>query len=96
MNDFGTLEGILENAHQIKQKGRREKIIEHAEMARISRRLVELDRSIPLEKMDGISKNNFDQLQVKPLNKESILGFLDEMQFYDLKRKTLSMFGMRR
>lgn len=32
LNDFGSLEGCLENANKIKQKGRREKILQNLEM----------------------------------------------------------------
>jgi DNA polymerase-1 len=46
--EFGTLEAVLTGAETIKQKKRRERLIEHAQDARISRELVELDRDAPL------------------------------------------------
>ncbi|MBE9606785.1 DNA polymerase I [Acetobacteraceae bacterium H6797] len=48
INEFGDLENLLANAHTIKQPKRRESLIEHAEKARISRRLVLLDENAPL------------------------------------------------
>ncbi len=53
INEYGTLENLLENAGEIKQKKRREMLIEHADMARISKKLVHLARDVdvpvPLE-----------------------------------------------
>lgn len=46
--EYGTLEGVLAAAPQIKQKKRRERLIEFAEDARMSRRLVELRSHVEL------------------------------------------------
>jgi len=48
LHEFGDFEGVLANAHTIKQDKRRERILEHAEHARLSRRLVTLVCDIPL------------------------------------------------
>ena len=48
INQFGTLENLLEQAETIKQPKRRESLIEFAEQARISKRLVQLDHDTPL------------------------------------------------
>jgi DNA polymerase I len=48
ITEYGDLESLLANAQNIKQPKRREALIEHAEMARISRRLVQLDAHVPL------------------------------------------------
>jgi len=48
LKDWGSLEGILENASSIKQTKRRESIIEHRENARLSHRLVALERDVSL------------------------------------------------
>jgi DNA polymerase-1 len=48
INTFGSLEKLLEQASTIKQPKRREALIENAELARISRRLVLLDDAAPL------------------------------------------------
>ena len=37
INEYGDLDTLLERAGEIKQKGRREKLLEHADMARVSR-----------------------------------------------------------
>ena len=48
INEYGDLETLLARAGEIKQPKRREALIEHAEKARISRRLVQLDDQAPL------------------------------------------------
>ncbi|MEM6811139.1 MAG: DNA polymerase I [Pseudomonadota bacterium] len=50
INEYETLENLLEKAEDIKQKKRREMLIEHAEMARISQKLVKLadDVDVPV------------------------------------------------
>ena len=55
INEFGDLESLLERASEIKQPKRRDNLIDHAEMARISKILVTLkqdvDVSQPLSKL---------------------------------------------
>ena len=48
INDYGDLDHLLERAGEIKQPKRRQNLIEHAEMARLSRTLVTLRRDTPL------------------------------------------------
>ena len=48
INDYGDLDRLLERAGEIKQPKRRQNLIEHAEMARLSRTLVTLRRDTPL------------------------------------------------
>ncbi len=48
INDYGDLDCLLERAEEIKQPKRRQNLIEHAEMARLSRDLVTLRRDAPL------------------------------------------------
>jgi DNA polymerase-1 len=48
INQFGDLETLLANAHTIKQPKRRESLIDFAEQARLSKRLVQLDADMPL------------------------------------------------
>ena len=50
INEYGSLEALLDQAEGIKQPKRRESLIEHAEMARISQQLVRLatDVAVPV------------------------------------------------
>lgn len=48
INEYGSLEELLERAEEIKQNKRRETLIENAEMARISQQLVRLATDAPV------------------------------------------------
>jgi DNA polymerase-1 len=48
LHEFGSLAGVLANAASIKQEKRRESLIAHADAARLSRALVELDTAVTL------------------------------------------------
>ena len=48
INDYGDLDRLLERAGEIKQPKRRQNLIDHADMARLSRTLVTLRRDTPL------------------------------------------------
>lgn len=48
INEYGSLEELLNRAEEIKQPKRREKLIENAEMARISQQLVRLAQDAPV------------------------------------------------
>src|SRR4051794_10811227 len=46
--EYGDLESLLSRASEIKQDKRRQSLIENAELARVSKRLVTLDKNVPL------------------------------------------------
>src|SRR5258706_15491939 len=48
IGEYGDLETLLARAGEIKQQKRRESLIEHADSARLSKRLVTLDGNVPL------------------------------------------------
>lgn len=74
---FGSLEGVLTNAPEIKQQKRREMLIEHSEMARISRILVALKEDMPLPV--PLAECNYHGL-----NTETLRHFLQQMEFKKL------------
>lgn len=47
IRNFGSLESVLDRCHEIAQISRRQKIIDHADMALLSKKLVTLDRNVP-------------------------------------------------
>ncbi len=49
INQFGDLDAVLARAGEIKQPKRRERLLEQAEMARISRQLVTLKDDVPID-----------------------------------------------
>ena len=88
IESFGSLENLLENIENVKQKARREKLQSNVEQARLSRVLVELERRVPLDKMtfpDGVEK--VADLRMSPMDPDRLVQFFDEMGLRDLKRR---------
>ena len=83
---YGDLETLLARAGEIKQPKRRQNLIDHAEDARISRRLVTLDREVPLDV-------GLDGLVLKPVEADPLIAFFDAQQFRSLKVKAAHSFG---
>lgn len=80
ISQFGDVEGVLANLDQIKQPKRREVLTQHAENARLSRRLVELKRDIPLpEPLEALETKRFDS--------EALAAFLEQQNFTSLAKK---------
>lgn len=77
IDKYGTLEGLLENARNIKQDKRRQMIETGAEMARISRQLATLKRDVPLD-------YSLNSIVNCPVEKDKVLNFLNEMEFKSL------------
>ena len=50
IEQYGSVENLLEHAHEIKQEKRRQSILDNAENARISLKLVTLKKDVPVEK----------------------------------------------
>ncbi|MEM8936383.1 MAG: DNA polymerase I [Pseudomonadota bacterium] len=80
IDDYGDLETLLERAEEIKQKKRRENLIEFAEQARISKELVTLRTDTPVPEP-------LDDFALRPIDKEKLLAFLAEMDFNTLTRR---------
>lgn len=80
INTFGDLEGVLSNAHTIKQPKRREKLMEQADNARISKQLVTLCQDVPVD----VPLDDFDV--VRP-DVNLLLAFLKEQDFKSLFAK---------
>jgi DNA polymerase-1 len=80
INEYGDLETLLSRADEIKQPKRREALTQNADLIRISRRLVSLDAEVPLD-------FGLDSLEVKEPEPETLLAFLQEMEFRTLTRR---------
>ena len=80
INEYGDLEGVLANAQNIKQPKRRERLMEQADNARVSKELVTLRLDVPVE----VPLDDFDV--VKP-DVGTLLTFLREMNFKSLVSK---------
>ncbi|MAZ04001.1 MAG: DNA polymerase I [Sneathiella sp.] len=86
INEFGDLDTLLERAGEIPQKGRREKLLENAEMARISRDLVTLKNDVDLD-IDVMD------LTVQMPNAADLIAFLKENEFKQLTGRAMEFFG---
>lgn len=88
IQDFGSLDNLLENLDEVKQKGRREKLQANTHQAILSRRLVELDRNVPMEEMswpEGTSQ--VSDLRMELMDSDGLLSFFENMGLKDLKRR---------
>ena len=80
IGEFGDLETLLKRAKEIKQDKRRQSLIDNAEIARISKRLVTLDRNVPLDVP-------VDQLAVHEPDYKHLIAFLKAMEFNTITRR---------
>ncbi len=80
INEYGSLAELLKRAEEIKQPKRREKLIEHAENARLSEKLVRLecdaDVPIPLE-----------ELKTHDPDKPELMAFLQKHAFNSIIKR---------
>ncbi|MEJ0074925.1 MAG: DNA polymerase I [Alphaproteobacteria bacterium] len=80
LQEFGDLETLLARAGEIKQEKRRQALIDNAEMARISRKLVTLDDKVALEVP-------LADLAVHEPDHKLLIAFLKQMEFSALTRR---------
>src|SRR5215510_4724020 len=80
IGEYGDLEQLLFRATEIKQPKRREALLENAEKARISRKLVLLDDKVDLEVP-------LDDLAVQEPDARKLIAFLKAMEFSTLTRR---------
>src|SRR5689334_376043 len=86
LQEYGDLETLLKRAGEIKQEKRRQALIEHAEMARISRKLVTLDDKVKLEVP-------LADLAVHEPDHKLLIAFLKQMEFSALTRRVAEFSG---
>jgi DNA polymerase I len=80
IGEYGDLETLLKRAKEIKQDKRRQSLIDNAEIARISKRLVTLDRNVPLDVP-------VDELAVHEPDYKHLIAFLKAMEFNTITRR---------
>lgn len=80
IQEYGDLETLLERAGEIKQPKRREALVDNADLIRISKRLVQLDGDMPLD-------IGLDELEVRPVEADVVMSFLQEMEFTTLTKR---------
>jgi DNA polymerase-1 len=80
IGEYGDLETLLERAPQIKQEKRRQSLIENADNARLSKKLVTLDDHVKLDVPIG-------DLGVHEPDHKRLIAFLKAMEFNALMRR---------
>ena len=86
INHYGNLEVLLDKAHEIKQNKRRETIIANKDKALISKKLVTLEKKVPV-------KNRIEEFKFKAVDKDKLYKFLREMEFNRLLSSVISTYG---
>jgi len=86
INKYGTLEKLLNKAHEIKQNKRRETIIENKDKAIISKKLVTLKKDVPV-------KEKIEEFRFKQIDKDKLYKYLREMEFNRLLSSVISTYG---
>ncbi|HSF65357.1 MAG TPA: DNA polymerase I, partial [Paracoccaceae bacterium] len=80
IQEYGDLETLLERASEIPQPKRRAALIDNADLIRVSKALVTLNRDTPLDV-------TLDDLEVRAPDPEAVMAFLTEMEFRTLTRR---------
>ncbi|MEZ5856053.1 MAG: 5'-3' exonuclease H3TH domain-containing protein [Hyphomicrobiaceae bacterium] len=87
IKEYGDLDTLLARADEIKQPKRRERLIEFADQARISRELVRLKEDVPIEVQ-------VDRLGVQDVDPEPLLAFMRDMEFNTLTKRVAEAMGV--
>ncbi|MCT4559038.1 MAG: DNA polymerase I [Pelagimonas sp.] len=86
INEFGSLEELLDRAEEIKQPKRRQTLIEKRDQIELSKQLVQLDCGMDLD-------FSLDDLEVRDPDAETLLGFLAQMEFRTLTTRVANSLG---
>ncbi len=87
IGEYGDLETLLNRAGEIKQEKRRQSLIENAERARISKKLVTLDDQVKLEVP-------LADIVVHEPDYQRLIAFLKAMEFSSLLRRVAEFSGV--
>ena len=87
INEYGDLETLLKRAGEIKQDKRRQAIIDNADKARLSKKLVTLDDKVKLDVPIG-------DLAVHEPDHKRLIAFLKAMEFSSLTRRVAEFSGI--
>ncbi|MFC3613299.1 DNA polymerase I [Lutimaribacter marinistellae] len=87
INEYGSLEDLLDRAEEIKQPKRRQTLIEKRDQIELSKKLVQLDCETPLE-------FTLDDLEVREPDPERLMEFLAKMEFRTLTKRISEKLGV--
>ncbi|MEM9437044.1 MAG: DNA polymerase I, partial [Pseudomonadota bacterium] len=87
INEYGSLEELLDRAEEIKQPKRRETLINFREQIELSKRLVQLDCDMELD-------YTLETLEVREPDPDVLMPFLASMEFRTLSRRMAEAMGI--
>ncbi len=87
IGEYGDLETLLKRAPEIKQEKRRQALLEHADNARLSKKLVTLDDHVKLDVPIA-------DLAVHEPDHKRLIAFLKAMEFNSLTRRVAEFAGI--
>jgi DNA polymerase-1 len=87
IGEYGDLETLLKRAGEIKQEKRRQALVDNAEAARISKKLVTLDNKVPIEVP-------VENLGVREPDYKALINFLKAMGFRTLTQRVAEKAGI--
>lgn len=87
INEYGSLEELLDRAEEIKQPKRRQNLVEFADAARMSKLLVTLKQDVPVE-------IPLDALAVEEPMPAKLISFLRGMEFNTLTKRIANAMGV--
>jgi DNA polymerase-1 len=87
LDEYGDLDTLLARAGEIKQQKRRENLLQHAEQARISRKLVTLSHDVPLD----VPLND---LAVDAVDGPKAVAFCKALEFTALTKRVAEKTGV--
>jgi len=87
ITEYGDLETLLARAGEIKQPKRRETLIDNAEQARLSKRLVTLDCDMPVEVP-------LADLRLVDLDAKALIAFLKALELTTLTKRVADAYGI--
>ncbi|MFH0931510.1 MAG: DNA polymerase I, partial [Candidatus Zixiibacteriota bacterium] len=90
IQQFGDLENVLANADKVKRKNISQNLKEHSDLARLSKKLVTIETSVPFElDLNSLSRREFNLPELKELFKElEFTRFLQEITSREAQEKT--------
>ncbi len=87
IEEYGDLDTLLSRAEEIKQKKRRENLIEFADQARLSRDLVTLKADVPVE-------HPVETFALADPDPDTLIGFLKAMGFNTITARVSGVLGV--
>lgn len=88
INEFGSLQGVLDGAGQISRNKQRETLLNHREDALISQKLVKLKDDVPVEK-------GLESFGCKAPDEQELLQFIDRLGFKSIRQKLINWVSER-